>query len=340
MLITTAALRPALEPLLGLRKAQGLRAILVDVQAIYDEFSGGATDPAAIHAFLQYAYTHWRRPAPTYVLLAGDGSFDPLGYCTEPGVCFDGLVTPPETNQIPPFLVASDPWIGETAADNRYVTFSAEGGLPAMAIGRLPVATLAEARAVVAKILDYERQPAAQEWRAHITFVTDNAFDAGGELDPAGNFWDFSDRVANDPMLAAAGLRVERLYLNLCDPDAHGACRLPNPPYPPLKDGPSLTSALIGAINAGSAIVNYTGHAALASWAGLPEIFSSEDATRLINQDRLPVMVDMTCYTGYFHFPGAPSLAETLLRAPTRGSVAGVGGDRARSGRKARCPRS
>src|SRR5690606_35475304 len=53
--ITPAAFQSALQPLLSLRQGQGYVARAVDVQAIYDNWSFGAVDPKAIHAFLRYA---------------------------------------------------------------------------------------------------------------------------------------------------------------------------------------------------------------------------------------------------------------------------------------------
>ena len=93
--------------------------MVVDVQDIYDEFNGGMFDPQAIHDFLAYAYAYWTPPAPSYVVLMGDGNYD-----------FKDNIGMGETNYIPPYLADVDPWIGETAADNRYVTVSGNDILP------------------------------------------------------------------------------------------------------------------------------------------------------------------------------------------------------------------
>ena len=63
-----------------LRAAQGLRSVVVDVQDVYDEFGYGIVGVAPIHDFLAYAYAHWQAPAPSYVVLVGDGHYDPKGY--------------------------------------------------------------------------------------------------------------------------------------------------------------------------------------------------------------------------------------------------------------------
>ncbi|MBN2008191.1 hypothetical protein JW960_02470 [candidate division KSB1 bacterium] len=40
----------------------------------------GIKNPRAIKDFLRYAYENWQVPAPTYVLLFGDASYDYLDY--------------------------------------------------------------------------------------------------------------------------------------------------------------------------------------------------------------------------------------------------------------------
>ncbi len=62
------------------RAAQGLRAMAVDVQDVYDEFGYGLVSPIAIRDFLAYAYASWQAPAPSYVVLLGDGHYDPKNY--------------------------------------------------------------------------------------------------------------------------------------------------------------------------------------------------------------------------------------------------------------------
>ena len=112
---------------------------------------------------------------------------------------------------------------------------------------------------------------------------------------------------------------VDRLYLNLCDPSTHPPC---NRPEPRFAEGPALTAALVAAIDEGRLLVNYVGHGAPPLWAGAPTIFTVEDVGQLRNGDRLPITLDMTCYTGAFHFPQMTTLAEALLRAPAGGAIA------------------
>ena len=53
---------------------------VVDVTDVFDEFSFGAHSAEALNGFLHYAKTNWQSPAPRYVLLIGDASYDPRNY--------------------------------------------------------------------------------------------------------------------------------------------------------------------------------------------------------------------------------------------------------------------
>jgi hypothetical protein len=80
LVISHANFLAAAQPLEALREANGLETELFDLQDIYDEFSYGIIDPAAIRSFIAYAYAQWQAPAPNYVLLVGDGTYDPKNH--------------------------------------------------------------------------------------------------------------------------------------------------------------------------------------------------------------------------------------------------------------------
>jgi hypothetical protein len=314
---------PSVQPLAGFRASQGMRVKVVDVQDVYDEFNDGLVDPQAIRDFLQYTYTNWQPPAPSFVLLVGSGNFDPKGYCVPTNAC-PQVSTPPNSTLIPPNLQPVDPILGETASDNRLVSFhdndadpSTRNTLPDMAIGRLPAYTVADVNAMVAKILAYEQNPPSGNWRSTVSFVADNAYNSSGVIDPASNFWAYSDEVASDPYYMPAGVRADRIYYNPC-PNTYPQCVLPYPSYP---DVASTRAAIISAINSGRLIVNYVGHAAIQFWAS-ESLFSIGSLSSLSNGNKLPVMLEMTCYSGYFIYPGVPSLAESEIRLSGNGAVA------------------
>jgi len=301
LILTPADLAPALAPLVAYRSAGGLRVRVVDIQSIYDEFGDGRTDPEAIQRFLNHTLRAWPSPAPAYVLLVGDGTYDPRGY-----------LSAPRAEAVPAFLRLVDPIIGETASDNRYVTATPASQLPQMMIGRLPARTAAEATVMVTKILAFEAARPSATWRQRAVIVADNAYQSDGSADAAGNFWAMGDRAAN--RLESAGVTADRFYYNPCAATTASVCNLPDPPYPRYADAPALIAAFQTAVHAGRGLAIYTGHASPLSWAGAPALLHTSDVRVLHSGDMPFVALEMTCYTGFFHGP-RDALAETLLRA-------------------------
>jgi uncharacterized repeat protein (TIGR01451 family) len=287
LIVTHSAFSSSLASLRDYRASQGMRAVEVDVQDVYDQFGFGVDGAPAIRSFLAYAYAHWQAPAPTYVLLVGDGHYDPKDY-----LAFG------RTSYLPPYLAPVDPWLVETASDNRYVALTEGDTFPDMIAGRLPVNSAAEADAVVDKILLYEQSPEPGDWSDRLLFVADNA-------DQAGDFAQASDAVIG--CCLPGSYQVEKIYylVNYSSPS-------------------EARQAIIDGITAGKLFVNYIGHASATVWAGEP-LFAVDDIGALANGQKLPVMLPMTCYDGYFHYPYVDygdSIGESIVRTSGKGAIA------------------
>jgi hypothetical protein len=68
----------ALKPLIDQRKRDGWRVVVADVEDVYDEYSFGHKDPRG-HTRVVACDGQESRTL-SYLLLAGDGSFDPRNY--------------------------------------------------------------------------------------------------------------------------------------------------------------------------------------------------------------------------------------------------------------------
>jgi hypothetical protein len=158
--IAPATLLEALQPLLHWREGQGLKVMAVPVEALYDEFNYGLPEPEAIRSFLRYAAESWQKPAPQYVLLVGDATYDPRGY-----------LAPAGANLLPTFLVPTV-FGGETASDTAFVRLD-DDPWPDMAIGRVPARTSQQVRTWVEKTLAYERGTADSSWQRRVILVAD-----------------------------------------------------------------------------------------------------------------------------------------------------------------------
>jgi CSLREA domain-containing protein len=170
LVVTRADLRAALAPLVARRAAEGLAVAVVDVEDVFDEFSFGAHTPHALRDFLAAARSA-RAKAPRYLLLAGDGSYDPRDYLGQGS--FD--LVPARLVDTASMEAVSDEWFADFDGD----------GLSEMAVGRLPVRTPAEAALVAGKIAGHTPDGA----RRSVLLVSDrrgaDGFDfeaASGEL--------------------------------------------------------------------------------------------------------------------------------------------------------------
>ena len=282
------------------RQAQGYRVAVVDIQDVYDEFSYGQVDPEAIRRFLRHAYASWPEPAPMYVLLVGDGSYD----------FKDNLGFAPD-NIIPPYLAEVDPWLGETAADLKYVEVSGDDDIPDMFLGRWPVGSLEELAVVVRKTVFYGRDMPTAEWQRHIAFVTDNYRDAHGRPDAAGDFPSLAEQSASG-QLGLPFVR-DRLYYTPWAPESG------KPGY--ISDLEDMRQEIRLLWNRGASIITWIGHASYEQW-GEENFLHARELDALRNIDRLPFLLSMTCFTGYFHHPEYPSLDEALLVKADGGTVA------------------
>ena len=144
--LTHATLTEALRPLIDQRRRDGWRVVVADVEDVYDEYSFGHKTPKAVREWLRAMEK--RNRTFSYLLLAGDGSFDPRNYL---GVG--------DTDLVPAKSI--DTSIAETASDDWFADFNGDG-VSEMPVGRLPARTAAEAAAMVTKILAYERGSSGQ----------------------------------------------------------------------------------------------------------------------------------------------------------------------------------
>ncbi|MCX6032013.1 MAG: C25 family cysteine peptidase [Chloroflexi bacterium] len=320
--IVHRSLWDAVQPLLDHRAAEGFRVAKVDVQDIYDEFGGGLRSSEAIRSFLSYAYYHWNgavanlslrgapfasaKPPlgtkqsstpPQYVLLVGDGHYD-----------FRGVSGTTLPNLIPPFLLDIDPWIGETAADNRYASIdSPADNLPDLHLGRIPARAAADLAYAVNKTLAYETTAPAGDWQRRVAFA---AFACDDE---AGNFHALSDDVRLGWL--PSGYEGRTVYYG--DP---AAC-----PEANSSDPASMRAGIIAAFDQDALLLQWFGHGSRFRWGGATvSIFNILHVPSLAANTEWPVTFHYDCWSGYFInlISDYQALGETLLLSENKGSVA------------------
>ncbi len=185
VIITPENFRSGVEPLAALRRNQGMSVAVVDVQDVYDEFSFGAHTPRAIRDFLEWAETNWTK-APRFVLLAGDGSYDPRSYLGST-----------EKDLVP--VRSIDTAVMETVSDDWFVDFD-DDGVAEMAIGRLPARTTAELNTMITKIVEYSPVKESQ-----------SALMVADKMDAKTNF-DFEAASNELETLLPAGMGTQKIF--------------------------------------------------------------------------------------------------------------------------------
>jgi len=264
VIIASGELKSAVEPLAALRRSRGMVVQVVDVEDLYDEFTFGRHSPQAIHDYLARAMNIWRRK-PHYVLLAGDASYDPKNYLDQ------GL-----NDLVPTKLIDTN--LMEAASDDWLADFNNDG-LADIALGRLPVRTVAELNALVSKIIDYENAP--PDPSRGVLLVADIGFEEQSHA---------LKTLFPPPMTVVTINRRS-------------------------ADDATIHDQVISVINEGPLMTNFVGHGSNGVWTG-GSLLSSFDAPALTNTNGLSVFTMMTCFNGYFQDAYNDSLSEALLKAP------------------------
>ena len=140
--------------------SKGYRTFVVEIEDVYDEFNYGIKHARAIKDFLGFAYENWIKPAPTFVMLVGDASWDP------------------KKNSFSSVKEDFIPIWGNPVTDNWFVCFDGDDDiLPDMFIGRLAIETNEEGETIFRKVQSYSELP-PDDWKKQLLFIN-GGFDDG-----------------------------------------------------------------------------------------------------------------------------------------------------------------
>ena len=278
-------------PQLFLAQAQRLAAInnsqnnlnvkVVTLQEIYNEFSSGNQDIAAIRNFVRYVYDNASAPnnRVKYVGLFGDASFDYK----------DRLRN--NTNFVPSwFSLNSSSVTSSLISDDFYGLMDDNEGTLAtsnrldIAVGRMLADSPERAKQIVDKIEAYYAQESYGNWRNNLLLISDDVDEPFERI-----LQQTTDDLATD-------VRAQKPFFNSIkvhsdafqQRSSSGGDR-----YPEVND------AVRNAIDVGALVVNYFGHG---GELGLAEerIFDINDSQNINNFCRFNCFVTVTCeYTKY-----------------------------------------
>ncbi len=280
---------------------------IVLINDVYNQFSGGNTDPVALRNFFLYVYRNWNKGAElSYVVLFGSGHYDYKFFSTH------------NPNFIP------TGYIGNKCSDDFFVFLDSQYSVDNQhegyyLIGRLPAKSQSEASSIVNKIIDVEDPDVAEydSWRNRVVMAADD--------DQQGTKYDEINRIStphhesSDHVIAAIEQRrpyidVRKLYLFEYEWNDQYA-------------KPGATRALLNEINNGAAAVNWFGHGANEQWAD-EFLFTKEDVVGLFNRKRYPLFSTFSCSVGKFDLPNDECLSALLVKQAEAGAIATVSSTR------------
>lgn len=270
----------------NLKGVSSPRIKVVELSSIFNEFSYGLLDPNALNTFAKYTFENWQSPAPQYIAMLGDMSYD-----------YRKLLPNSRPNFIPSIPYHASIY-GQAPSDNAIVTVAGNDLIPDIALGRISCETLEEANILIDKIINYPAD-GTKEWKQNVLLLS-----SGLSAEDENNF-KFNDKniILENSYLIPAGIKATKIF------------RYPNKPeYIPFQgEGPDIRRE----IDNGAVIVNYYGHGGGLQW---DLIFTNDDILELNNGNKLPFVISVTCYTA--HFENQEIFGEIFNSIPGKGSIA------------------
>lgn len=284
------------------RQHQNLTTLAVTTEQVFNEFSSGLPDAAALRNFVKMFYDRAGTDTskrPRYLLLFGDASYDYLNRingntnlvpCYESDASLDPLAT-----------YTSDDFFG-MLDDQDNINRAFPGSLLDIGIGRIPAKTLQEAKAVVDKIIRYHAKESFGPWRNDITLVADDE-DNNIHLDDA--------ELHASVIQQNQAFNVSKIYLDAYrQQSGSGGSRYPD-----------VNQAINSKLFAGTLIWNYSGHGGSRRLAA-EAILDQDMVNTWSNSNKLPLFITATCDFAPYDNPLVNSIGENILLRERTGAIA------------------
>ena len=269
----------------------------ININHVYNEFSGGKVDPSAIRDLAKMVYD--RTDNFKYLLLVGDGSFDYK------------QLTPdiPNHNFIPAYETKEslDPIDGFPTDDFYALLDINEGtnlkGQLDIAVGRFPVKTAEEFTGLVDKLIHYDTHPDTQgDWKLKLGFAADDE-DSGRHLTD-------TEDIANQTKLRYPDFNQQKIYFDaFLQESTPGGARFPD-----------ATKELNNAVFKGLLVLNYLGHGGPKGWAQ-ERVLQVSDIQSWNNYDNIPLLITATCTFAGYDEPSVESAGEVSLLNERGGAI-------------------
>ena len=284
------------------------RVLCVTVDQVFDEFSWGQRDPAAVRNLLVYIRDLW----PTlgissdlsHLVLFGDANYDPRNYNDAKSDVVPTHFYWHAADQYDPDWEPSfseDDWFG--------ILDGPDDVLLDVAVGRLPVSSTAEAEAVVAKIIKNETAPPVGEWRTRLLFAADDICQSYAN-DAIGWGHMRQTEALSDTSTAPADAQQHKLYLY----EYGHECR--------YERKPETSRDLMDSLEKGALLFNFIGHGSEVQLAD-ERLLELSNISSMANTDKPFLMITASCAVGKFAH-GGDGISLAAMRLANRGALAVV----------------
>ncbi|MEI6122984.1 MAG: type IX secretion system sortase PorU [Bacteroidota bacterium] len=281
---------------------------------IYNEFSSGKQDIAAIRDFVRMIYQRGINDTVQrlkYLLLLGDGSYDMKNRISPNSNFIPTWQT--DNSVLPTSSFVSDDFFGKLdSLEGGDITI----GKLDIGIGRLPVNSAEEATNLVEKIIRYGTTKDLLEnsyenglisnfdpWRNEVCIIADDE-DGNLHLRQAEKLCSVLDSLTHT-------MNIRKIYLDSYN-EIHSSS---GDTYPDVND------AVNKVIAKGALMINYIGHGGEYGLAG-EGILTMGDIGKYTNYYSLPVFVTATCEFSRYDNPNLVSAGEKILLNPNGGGIA------------------
>ena len=281
---------------------------MVDIADVYNNFSGGRKDPVAIRNYLKFLYENYRvgaEPVLQYVLLIGNGNYDPKNY----------LHKTPHEDFIPLYMSIRS---GENEAmedEDFLVKMDVDVGgnfdrIPDFAIGRMTVLDSRQANSWAQRIIQYADGGESGAWRNRVILTADDEHSSAP-------FIDFS--FLNDAEAMSSRLGPFPSFVDYKKIYSH------HYPYPLGSRNEVASDKLIEAWSEGALIFNYAGHGAPPLMAD-EQLMLKADLFDLQNDNKRPLYLSFSCSIGDFEDPDQRSMSQDMVTMDNGGAISSISG--------------
>lgn len=271
---------------------------IVQPEYIYNEFSCGAQDIAAIRNFIKMLYKDSSEEHRLkYVLLLGDASY---AY-KNPEVCL--MPSWESTNACTLSSIVTDDFYVCMDDDDGYMEGSSS--VIDLAIGRMPVATEEEASDVIDKIESYISGDAdvMNTWRNTVTLMCDDS--------NYGEFIQNMELIADSLPIYGADVVVDKIYLDAYNQVATASG----------QRCPEFNEAVNNRMDKGTLVIAYNGHGGEIG-LGDERILTMQDINSWTNEKKLSLFVTATCEFSRHDDHTRKSAGETVYTSKRGGAIA------------------